>query len=103
MNLYRIQSHTKNSCSQSDNNLQRAPSHLSFEELAAIPLAGATAVNALFFGPVPLTKGMTVLTEGTGGVSCFVIQVYLSNLPLLSIHYLTLPVIPTESHNGTLS
>ncbi|KAL8824208.1 MAG: hypothetical protein Q9170_008225, partial [Blastenia crenularia] len=57
-----------------DTHLHRAPSHLSFEELAALPIAGATAINALLFGPKPLEKGMTVLTQGTGGVSCFVIQ-----------------------------
>jgi Zn-dependent alcohol dehydrogenase len=32
-------------------------------------------MNALLFGPVPVKKGMTVLTQGTGGVSCFAIQV----------------------------
>ena len=31
-------------------------------------------MSALFFGPVPVTAGMTVLTQGTGGVSCAAIQ-----------------------------
>lgn len=43
--------------------------------MAALPVAGGTAVNTLLFGPVPLKKGMVVLTQGTGGVSCAVIQV----------------------------
>jgi NADPH:quinone reductase-like Zn-dependent oxidoreductase len=58
-----------------DQFLVKAPSHLSFEELAALPAAAGTAVNALFYGPAPFKKGMTVLAQGTGGVSCFVIQV----------------------------
>jgi NADPH:quinone reductase-like Zn-dependent oxidoreductase len=31
-------------------------------------------MSALFFGPAPVSAGMTVLTQGTGGVSCFAIQ-----------------------------
>jgi NADPH:quinone reductase-like Zn-dependent oxidoreductase len=37
-------------------------------------------MHALLFGPVPVKKGMTVLTQGTRGVSCFAIQVSLSEL-----------------------
>lgn len=39
-------------------------------------MAAGTAVNALFFGPQPFEKGMTVLTQGTGGVSAIAIQVW---------------------------
>jgi NADPH:quinone reductase-like Zn-dependent oxidoreductase len=45
----------------SDSHIIPAPAHLSFEELAALPAAGGTAMNALFFGPTPLKPGMTVL------------------------------------------
>ncbi|KAI4258666.1 MAG: hypothetical protein L6R42_004958 [Xanthoria sp. 1 TBL-2021] len=52
-----------------DSHLHRAPDHLSFTEMAALPVAGGTAVNTLLFGPVPLKKGMVVLTQGTGGIA----------------------------------
>ncbi|EPE32963.1 NAD(P)-binding Rossmann-fold containing protein [Glarea lozoyensis ATCC 20868] len=48
------------------------PKNLSFEEMASLPCAGATAVNVL--SSVNVEKGTTVVTQGTGGVSCFVIQ-----------------------------
>ena len=60
----------------------KMPDHLSYEEAAALPLAGSTAVNALL-GTNGLDswktlegklKSRTVLTQGTGGVSCFAIQ-----------------------------
>ena len=60
--------------------LNRMPKNLSFEEAAALPTAGGTALNALFYsrlqGPQgeKLLEGMTVLTQGTGGVSCCAIQ-----------------------------
>lgn len=60
---------------QPDNQLVRAPDHLSYAEAAALPVAGGTASNALFYGPLKLEKGTTVLAQGTGGVSSFVIQV----------------------------
>jgi NADPH:quinone reductase-like Zn-dependent oxidoreductase len=52
--------------------LIRAPKNLSFEEVAALPCAGATAINAL--GSIAVGEGTTVVAQGTGGVSCFVIQ-----------------------------
>lgn len=58
-----------------DNELIKAPLHLTFEELASLPAAGATAIHALFHGPRSLKPGQTVLAQGTGGVSCFVIQI----------------------------
>jgi NADPH:quinone reductase-like Zn-dependent oxidoreductase len=46
------------------------PEHLSFEEAATLPCAGVTAWSALAgIGP-----GDTVLTQGTGGVSLFAVQ-----------------------------
>jgi NADPH:quinone reductase-like Zn-dependent oxidoreductase len=42
--------------------------------MAALPAAGGTAMHALFFGPRAIKAGQTVLAQGTGGVSCFVIQ-----------------------------
>jgi NADPH:quinone reductase-like Zn-dependent oxidoreductase len=50
------------------------PAHLSFEEAATLPCAGVTAWNALAVQG-ELTKGDTVLTIGTGGVSIFAIQI----------------------------
>ncbi|KAH0845718.1 Zinc-type alcohol dehydrogenase-like protein [Fonsecaea pedrosoi] len=58
-----------------DNRLIRAPAHLTFAEMAALPAAAGTAVNALFYGPEPFRPGMTVMTQGTGGVSACAIQV----------------------------
>jgi len=51
-----------------------APAHLSFEESAALPTAAGTAANALLFGPKRLEAGMKIVTQGTGGVSSFAIQ-----------------------------
>lgn len=60
--------------------LNRMPKSLSFEEAAALPTAGGTAINALYhsrlLGPKGerSLEGKTVVTQGTGGVSCFAIQ-----------------------------
>jgi NADPH:quinone reductase-like Zn-dependent oxidoreductase len=60
--------------------LNRMPKNLSFEEAAALPTAGGTAINALYhsrlLGPKggKLLQDKAVLTQGTGGVSCFAIQ-----------------------------
>jgi NADPH:quinone reductase-like Zn-dependent oxidoreductase len=51
----------------------KAPGNLSWEERASLPCAGATAWNVL--KSVDVGEGTTVITMGTGGVSCFVIQV----------------------------
>jgi NADPH:quinone reductase-like Zn-dependent oxidoreductase len=48
------------------------PSHLSYEEAAALPCAGVTAWNALTSWT--LRPGITVLAQGTGGVSIFALQ-----------------------------
>lgn len=51
----------------------KIPDNMSFMEAASLPCAGATAWNAVIengkVGP-----GMTVLTQGTGGVSLFALQ-----------------------------
>ncbi|AFV90823.1 Alcohol dehydrogenase zinc-binding domain-containing protein [Acidipropionibacterium acidipropionici ATCC 4875] len=46
---------------------------LSFGEASTLPCAGVTAWNALS-GPSPIRPGDTVLTQGSGGVSIFAIQ-----------------------------
>jgi NADPH:quinone reductase-like Zn-dependent oxidoreductase len=48
------------------------PEHLSFQEAATLPCAGVTAWNALRAANLP--PGATVLIQGTGGVSIFVLQ-----------------------------
>lgn len=64
--------------------LTKMPNNLSFEEAATLPTAGGTAVNALFHADLPgpkgekVLQGKTVLTQGTGGVSCFAIQLAFS-------------------------
>ncbi|TVY78512.1 Zinc-type alcohol dehydrogenase-like protein [Lachnellula suecica] len=50
----------------------RAPKNLSFEEAAALPGAAGTAINVL--ESITVGKGTTVVTQGTGGVSCAAIQ-----------------------------
>ena len=51
----------------------RLPDSLSYEEGATLPCAAATAWGALA-GPTPVRAGHTVLTQGTGGVSIFALQ-----------------------------
>ncbi|KAK1655005.1 NAD-P-binding protein [Colletotrichum phormii] len=45
------------------------PSHLTFEEAAALSGPYVSAWNALFGGPQQLKRGDTVVIQGTGGVS----------------------------------
>jgi len=54
--------------------LVRMPSHLSFEEAATLPCAAVTAWVALT-SHRRVTAGDTVLTQGSGGVSVFALQV----------------------------
>ncbi|KIV99361.1 uncharacterized protein PV09_08907 [Verruconis gallopava] len=58
--------------------LVKKPKHLDWEEAAALAGAGATAVNALFHSGVSSPgfdlSGKTVLTQGSGGVSCAAVQ-----------------------------
>lgn len=52
----------------------RMPSHLSFEEAAAVPCAAVTAWSALItYGSAK--PGERALILGTGGVACFAIQI----------------------------
>jgi NADPH:quinone reductase-like Zn-dependent oxidoreductase len=51
----------------------KIPAHLSFEEAATLPCAGVTAYHAIFEA-AHLRAGDTVLAQGTGGVSVFVLQ-----------------------------
>lgn len=51
----------------------KIPDTLSSEEAATLPCAGVTAWNALR-GPTPIEPGDSVLTQGSGGVSVFAIQ-----------------------------
>jgi len=50
--------------------LDSMPEHLTFEEAATLPCAAVTAWSAL----AGIGSGDTVLTEGTGGVSLFAVQ-----------------------------
>lgn len=56
-----------------DNYLSVAPHNLSFEEAATLGCTGTTAFHAL--SHVPTKQSATIVTQGTGGVSCSVIQV----------------------------
>jgi NADPH:quinone reductase-like Zn-dependent oxidoreductase len=49
------------------------PKNITFGEAASLVVAGATAMNVL--STIEIKKGMTVVTQGTGGTSCFVMQV----------------------------
>jgi len=53
--------------------LVHLPAHLSYEEGASYACAGVTAWHALC-GSTALLPGMTVLTQGGGGVSLFALQ-----------------------------
>jgi NADPH:quinone reductase-like Zn-dependent oxidoreductase len=55
-----------------ENGVTRIPSHLSYEEGATLPCAAVTAWNALTGWM--LKPGISVLVQGTGGVSMFALQ-----------------------------
>jgi len=57
----------------SEEALVRVPGHFSFEEAATLPCAAVTAWVALT-GHRKVTAGDTVLTQGSGGVSVFALQ-----------------------------
>ena len=59
----------------SDERILRAPEAMSVEEACTLYTAGVTAYRALFHGGKKVQPGMTVLTQGTGGVSCYGIMV----------------------------
>lgn len=52
-----------------------APPSLSLAESSTLYTAGVTAWNSLMHGLFKLEPGMTVVTQGTGGVSCWAIMV----------------------------
>ncbi|KAI6897904.1 hypothetical protein KC318_g6316 [Hortaea werneckii] len=58
-----------------DDRVIATPTGLTMEEACTLFCAGVTAFRALFHGPVSLEPGMTVLVQGTGGVSCYAIQI----------------------------
>lgn len=57
-----------------EHGLVKAPSNLSFGETATLPIAAVTAWHALI-NQACLRPGQTVLTQGTGGVSLFALQI----------------------------
>jgi NADPH:quinone reductase-like Zn-dependent oxidoreductase len=57
--------------------LIRAPDNLDYLQASTLSCAGLTAWNALYGGDKLLSPGDTVLVQGTGGVSIFVLQVYI--------------------------
>lgn len=78
-----------------DVQIQEAPTNLTVEEASTLPTAALTAWNALFMGPIPCGPGISILTQGTGGVSSFAIQVWME-LPLvllIPLFYVVLHII----------
>jgi len=56
-------------------NIYEKPGHLSWEEAAALPLAGLTAYRAVV-SRANVQRGQTVLVTGIGGgVACFALQI----------------------------
>ncbi len=53
--------------------LVRTPAHLSSAEAATLPIAGVTAWNGLMVR-AGLKAGQTIVTQGSGGVSVFALQ-----------------------------
>jgi NADPH:quinone reductase-like Zn-dependent oxidoreductase len=62
----------------SQESLVRVPDGLSYEEASALPCAALTAWSALTLG-MSIRSGHTVLTQGTGGVSIFALQLAKAN------------------------
>ena len=58
-----------------DSRVFRAPAGLTHIEASTLFTAGATAYNGLFYDEPKVGPGVTVLTQGTGGVSCYAIMV----------------------------
>ena len=62
------------------------PANLNWQEASTLPCAGLTAWNALYgLESRALKPGDVVLTQGTGGVSLFAIQVRRSRLICFTI------------------
>jgi len=74
-----------------ENGLVRMPNNLNFMEASTLTCAGLTAWNALFgLEGRQLKPGDWVLTQGTGGVSIFAVQVRLCFFPTLNSRKLLL-------------
>jgi NADPH:quinone reductase-like Zn-dependent oxidoreductase len=58
----------------SEEGLVRIPDYLTYEEAATLPCSALTAWNALIVSG-KVKPGETVLTQGTGGVSVFAVQI----------------------------
>jgi NADPH:quinone reductase-like Zn-dependent oxidoreductase len=69
----------------------KAPDGMTLLEASTLFTAGVTAWNVLNYGDPKLGPGDTVLTQGTGGVSCYAVQVSLfETLPSSSAGLLTI-------------
>lgn len=81
-----------------DERIVETPKHLSSAEAASLPTAGVTAWSAIrefldgsLSGELrewrdgKRLQGKIVLTQGTGGVSCFAIQVRTASIMILLI------------------
>lgn len=82
-----------------DDGIVKAPSNLSWEEAACLPVAGGSAWNALFHGPTPVKPGDFVLTEGTGGLSTFAIQVCLASFHI-ALHIVFIVMLYIDSFSS---
>ena len=61
----------------SEEGLVRMPSSLDFQQASTLPVAALTAWNSLYgLQSRALKPGDTILTQGTGGVSVFALQVW---------------------------
>ena len=72
-----------------ESGLVKMPTTLDFQQGSTLPCAAVTAWNGLYgLESKALKPGDTVLTQGTGGVSMFALQVRYSSNPLPSLHSL---------------
>ncbi|KAK6434214.1 hypothetical protein LTR95_009606 [Oleoguttula sp. CCFEE 5521] len=58
-----------------DSRVFKAPDRMTFEEACTLYTAGVTAWYSLNYGAPKLQAGGSILTQGTGGVSCYAIQI----------------------------
>lgn len=64
-----------------ESGLVRMPRSLDFQQASTLPCAAVTAWNGLYgVESKALRPGDTILTQGTGGVSMFALQVLISSL-----------------------
>ena len=81
-----------------ENGLVHMPSNLNFLEASTLTCAGLTAWNALFgmSGEQKLKQGDWVLTQGTGGVSVFGLQVSQSGPRVLIASHLSILLVASH-------